>query len=106
VDSRPRFFCEHCGAEVKRNADRCSACGKFFSSVRCPKCGFVGAEDLFSDGCPVCGYSAGRRNGPDRGGAAPGGAARQSAGGLPLWVYLLTIGCAILVVLSALAVLR
>lgn len=106
MDSRPRFFCEHCGAEVKRNADRCSACGKFFSSVRCPKCGFVGAEDLFSDGCPACGYSAGRRSGPDRMGPVSGGAPLQSAGGLPLWVYLLTLCAAALVILSALAVLR
>lgn len=102
----PRFFCEHCGAEVKRNADRCSSCGKFFSSVRCPKCGFVGAESLFSDGCPACGYSARVPAGAGLGGAGLGRPPRQNAGGLPLWVYLLTIACASLVLFSALAVLR
>jgi predicted RNA-binding Zn-ribbon protein involved in translation (DUF1610 family) len=54
-----RFFCENCGAEVKRNAKTCPRCGRSFSNVLCPACGFVGEGSLFSAGCPVCGYTAG-----------------------------------------------
>lgn len=96
----PRFFCEHCGAEVPRRADRCPSCGKFFSSVRCPSCGFVGAESLFSQGCPACGYSAlPRRADPER------GMRPAPTGSLPLWVYFLTLGAVLLLAVAALAVL-
>jgi len=83
----PRFFCENCGAEVPRNADRCPQCGRYFASVRCPSCGFVGAESLFGAGCPLCGYSA-PAVGADQGRSTPH--PRQSSGALPLWVYLAT----------------
>ena len=53
----PRFFCEHCGAEVGRDERACPECGRFFSAVRCPRCGFSGSAGKFADGCPVCGYS-------------------------------------------------
>ena len=52
-----KFFCESCGAEVAKNARICSTCGKFFSSVRCPKCGRTGSNEDFSNGCPTCGYA-------------------------------------------------
>lgn len=52
-----KFFCESCGAEVKQNAKFCNYCGKFFSSVRCPKCGCTGRTDQFTKGCPSCGYA-------------------------------------------------
>lgn len=52
-----KFFCESCGAEVAKNARVCSTCGKFFSSVRCPKCGRTGSNEDFSNGCPTCGYA-------------------------------------------------
>jgi predicted RNA-binding Zn-ribbon protein involved in translation (DUF1610 family) len=82
----PRFFCEGCGSEVPLNAKTCPQCGKFFSSVKCPSCGFIGEEGLFRDGCPVCGYSA----------VPPEHKASQTngvfaAGPLPLWVYVITI---------------
>ena len=52
-----KFFCESCGSEVPRNARTCPACGKFFASVRCPKCGKTGTNDDFKNGCPSCGYA-------------------------------------------------
>ena len=54
----PKFFCDNCSAEVPVNAKNCPGCGRFFSSVRCPACGFSGEEALFLKGCPKCGYSA------------------------------------------------
>ncbi|MDR1100091.1 MAG: hypothetical protein LBL28_06375 [Treponema sp.] len=92
----PRFFCENCGAEVDRNTKNCPSCGRFFSSVRCPSCGFTGAEGLFSGGCPVCGYSAplpGHSGGASRGKKFPGRnrPPLRAAGALPVWVYILTI---------------
>lgn len=52
-----KFFCESCGAQVKQNAKFCTNCGKFFSSVRCPKCGCTGRTEQFIKGCPECGYA-------------------------------------------------
>ena len=50
------FFCEACGNAVSLKASKCPHCGKLFESVKCPKCEFTGASELFSNGCPVCGY--------------------------------------------------
>ncbi|MCF0125825.1 MAG: hypothetical protein HUJ68_08765 [Clostridia bacterium] len=52
-----KFFCESCSSEVPRNAKVCPTCGKFFASVRCPKCFATGTNDDFRDGCPRCGYA-------------------------------------------------
>ncbi|MDR1373537.1 MAG: zinc ribbon domain-containing protein [Treponema sp.] len=90
----PRFFCENCGAEVNRDSKTCPRCGRYFASVRCPSCGFTGAEDLFTGGCPVCGYSS-----PGSGNLSRFTAKKSSrkkppriaAGALPLWVYIITI---------------
>ncbi|MDR1178146.1 MAG: zinc ribbon domain-containing protein [Spirochaetaceae bacterium] len=94
---RARFFCEHCGAEVGRNAKQCPKCGNFFSSILCPSCGFSGGEFLFDKGCPVCGYSAPESGGqgstsPGSGGAGKSkkAASGEAAGALPWWVYALT----------------
>jgi RNA polymerase subunit RPABC4/transcription elongation factor Spt4 len=54
---RPRYFCEFCGSEVRKDARVCPHCGRFFSSVKCPRCGYVGKADDFARGCPVCGYA-------------------------------------------------
>jgi hypothetical protein len=83
---RPRFFCEHCGAEVPKDAKHCPQCGRSFASVLCPSCGFAGNPDLFTGGCPVCGYSA--PPAPETGKESPPKTA--PAGALPWWVYLLT----------------
>ena len=54
----PRFFCDNCGTEVGAELDRCPGCGRYFSAIRCPKCGFSGEEAQFRGGCPSCGYSS------------------------------------------------
>ncbi|MDR2900921.1 MAG: zinc ribbon domain-containing protein [Treponema sp.] len=86
----PHFYCEHCGAEVRRNAESCPSCGRRFSSVRCPKCDFTSDESSFSNGCPNCGYSA---HFDEWEGFLPRNTAQtfQRNGPLPLWVYLVTI---------------
>ncbi|MDR1287449.1 MAG: zinc ribbon domain-containing protein [Treponema sp.] len=84
----PKFFCEHCGAEVARSAKACPRCGRFFASVRCPACGYTGAESLFRGGCPSCGYSSG---GQKRGLFPSGKKPARSALPLPLWIYLFSV---------------
>jgi len=95
VSGPPRFFCEQCGAEVPRNANRCSSCGRLFSSVLCPSCGFSGAERLFADGCPSCGYSA---PAPRR---LPSERDLRPAGALPFWVYAVTFASLLAVAAAA-----
>jgi ssDNA-binding Zn-finger/Zn-ribbon topoisomerase 1 len=91
---KPRFFCDNCGAEVDMTAKSCPACGRFFASVRCPKCGYTGRDSDFAHGCPACGYSAVPGGDPTTGAHhKPGrnskkGAPAQS-GPLPLWMYVL-----------------
>jgi RNA polymerase subunit RPABC4/transcription elongation factor Spt4 len=94
---KPRFFCDNCGTEVSGSTEKCPKCGRFFVSVRCPACGYIGEGTDFTKGCPVCGYST-----------KPGGDRREirfpqkkAGGALPLWVYLLT-GTAFIVVVAAL----
>ena len=41
MNKLPKFFCENCGKEVKRNTKVCPYCGKFFASVKCPACGYA-----------------------------------------------------------------
>lgn len=87
MKKNPRFFCEHCGAEVRQNDKVCSTCGRFFSSVKCPSCGYSGDSAVFRDGCPVCGYAFARD------GKTPSGTGEKKKGGidpLPWWVYLAT----------------
>jgi uncharacterized membrane protein YvbJ len=86
----PQFFCEVCGAEGPSDAKKCPGCGRLFTSVRCPNCGFAGEEALFRNGCPGCGYSTSgaakilpkpeKKENPE-----------VSAGDLPLWVYITAI---------------
>jgi uncharacterized membrane protein YvbJ len=89
-----RFFCENCGAEVKRNSKTCPRCGRSFANVLCPACGFVGEGSLFSNGCPVCGYTAGTpaapkpKAKPNVEKTAPQKIASSSP---PFWAYLLAI---------------
>lgn len=53
---KARFFCESCGAEVRHSERICPSCGKTFTAVRCPRCGFEGMPREFVRGCPGCGY--------------------------------------------------
>lgn len=89
MPKNPRFFCDNCGVEVKRNTKACPQCGRFFASVRCPSCGFSGDDDTFLKGCPSCGYSA-----PPTA-AYTGKETHKSplvpVGKLPIWVYILSI---------------
>jgi ssDNA-binding Zn-finger/Zn-ribbon topoisomerase 1 len=95
---KPRFFCDNCGAEVPMSAKSCPQCGRFFASVRCPKCGFTGRDEDFAQGCPVCGYSTPPGNAFDTpakpGPGKPGKNTRgrkpgESSGTLSVWIYLL-----------------
>ncbi len=52
----PKFFCENCRREVAARDRVCPGCGRFFSDVRCPRCGFTGGAGQFYGGCPRCGY--------------------------------------------------
>jgi hypothetical protein len=109
----PHFFCENCGTEVPRKSAKCPGCGRYFSSIRCPKCGFTGGEQLFSGGCPVCGYSsppnrvrAENRQGRSRRNAAERPLGADSTGSLPIWVYVFTILAAVAVGVAAVLILR
>jgi uncharacterized membrane protein YvbJ len=84
----PRFFCENCGTEVPRDKKNCPKCGRYFSSVRCPSCGFTGEEALFKDGCPVCGYSS--KAAPAKKGGLDLSESLRFAQSLPPWVFILT----------------
>ncbi len=53
---KARFFCESCGAEVSHSEKVCPSCGKTFTAVKCPQCGFEGGARQFARGCPKCGY--------------------------------------------------
>ena len=50
------FYCNHCGKKVTARADKCPSCGRLFGAVLCPRCGFSGEGELFTHGCPACGY--------------------------------------------------
>jgi hypothetical protein len=52
----PKFLCENCKTEVSARDRVCPKCGRFFSDVRCPRCNFTGAAEVFYAGCPQCGY--------------------------------------------------
>jgi hypothetical protein len=58
VRARAKFYCDFCGAEVSLAAQSCPQCGRPFSSVRCPRCGYAGPPRAFVSGCPACGYAA------------------------------------------------
>jgi hypothetical protein len=99
----PRFFCEHCGAEVRRDARVCPRCGHFFSSVKCPKCGYSGKPDDFIGGCPSCGYALAANPAPEPMKAAP--PAKVPAAPLSLWAYAaaaVVLGALILALINSL----
>ena len=93
---RPRYFCEHCGREVRKNAKICPRCGRFFSSVKCPRCGYTGQAEDFEAGCPVCGYAEAANAAPEPDLPPPAVAPPP-----PRWAYAVA-----LVVLAGLLLLR
>jgi len=68
-----RYFCDLCGTEVPKNTIRCPSCGRYFTAIQCPRCGFRGEEKDFAQGCPRCGYMKISR--PD--GTGGGGSTRK-----------------------------
>jgi len=97
---KPRYFCENCGKEVKRNSPLCPYCGRFFTSVRCPKCGYSGIVEEFDSGCPVCGYAEAAAAAPEALKPPP-----PPVTPLPVWVYaavLLALAAVIALLLRAL----
>jgi RNA polymerase subunit RPABC4/transcription elongation factor Spt4 len=94
-----RFFCENCGAEVKRDAKTCPQCGVSFADILCLSCGFSGNARLFADGCPVCGapvagspVAAGPVNGaPPKPKGGNTNRQNSAAGALPAWAYILAL---------------
>jgi ssDNA-binding Zn-finger/Zn-ribbon topoisomerase 1 len=95
MSKKPRFFCDNCGTEVGRNVNTCPNCGRFFASVRCPKCNYTADEASFKKGCPACGYSV------PLGSAADQKVEKVPAGKLPLWVYILSV-CAFITAVALL----
>ncbi|PIE97554.1 MAG: hypothetical protein CR988_07465 [Treponema sp.] len=107
----PKFFCEFCGNEVKRNTKICPHCGRFFASIKCPQCGFTGAESKFKGGCPKCGYAVhkGTRQKETKKSKKRFSLrlSRSERGAqinisdderLPLWIYLVVFGMLVLVI--------
>lgn len=84
----PKFFCENCGKEVRKNASFCPHCGKFFASVRCPVCNYTGIASRFGNGCPRCGYALKREN--EKGEEEKKDTRLSQTtyyNGLPTWIY-------------------
>jgi hypothetical protein len=79
---KTRFYCESCGQEVSPTARRCPGCGRHFTSVKCPECGFEGRAADFAEGCPSCGYLQGPRKAGSQ--PQPGRGPRRRPGGRPL----------------------
>ncbi len=101
----PKFFCEHCGAEVGRDDKSCPVCGRFFSAVRCPRCGFSGSTTRFAHGCPVCGYS----QPPDDLYPDPGEDEKHRQSGsvapLPVWTWIVALVALVTAILALVSVL-
>jgi uncharacterized membrane protein YvbJ len=92
---KPRFYCDNCDAEVPPNTKKCPQCGRYFSFVKCPSCGFSGEEELFIYGCPSCGYSTqsgsagAARSAKSRSRFKRGRRKKTKARALPAWLYIL-----------------
>ena len=113
---RAKFFCEFCGKEVHQNDKVCQYCGKFFASVRCPKCGKVGRTEEFTHGCPACGYavapaskkkgSYGTRSFLGLGAGGPfdrlrdRDSSKNYDGSLPVWMYIVVMSVLVVLVIG------
>lgn len=100
-ETPPRFFCDHCSKEVKRDTMICPHCGSFFVNVRCPSCGFTSTSDDFIAGCPECGYaleqdeskktSKKKNKKASSKKKSPKSKKNYDNEKLPIWVYLLVV---------------
>ena len=102
----PKFFCENCGCEVKRNAQFCPHCGRLFASVRCPSCNYFGTSSQFANGCPKCGYAFRQKKEKDKGKKEKSHQKKRNYkaydDALPKWVYVLVFGILIVVIVAIL----
>ena len=128
-NKQAKFFCENCGSEVPESSKFCKKCGKFFSAVRCPKCGCTGHSSEFKNGCPQCGYAVGQdgkasyRNTMNDSSRTDINAKaleaifssakkstqpsnKNSDSSLPVWIYLLTGFCMLGVIFAVYGCLR
>jgi len=90
MGKKPRFFCDNCATEVGHNVKACPRCGRYFESVRCPSCNFVGNDDTFTNGCPVCGYSASPKT-------TEFFQEKEKPRPLPFWAFFLSLGIAVFI---------
>ena len=97
----PKFFCENCGSEVKRNAHFCPHCGRIFASVRCPSCNYFGTASQFAKGCPKCGYAFHPEK-KEKSVPQKKVAYKAYDDALPKWVYALVFGIVLVVVIAIL----
>ena len=104
---RAKFFCEFCGKEVHQNDKVCQYCGKFFASVRCPKCGKVGRTEEFTHGCPACGYAVAPSNRKKGSygtknllGLSSRSSSRNYDGSLPIWMYIIVLSVLVVLVIG------
>lgn len=97
---KPKFYCDFCGNEVKQNDISCKKCGKFFSAVRCPSCGKTGTADVFTNGCPKCGYAFDKGINQKTTTTKPYLVKPNTVGNdpLPVWIYIVTIAAVLLIV--------
>lgn len=99
----PKFFCENCGNEVKRNAHFCPHCGRIFASVRCPSCNYFGHSSQFAKGCPKCGYAFHpQKEKKEKNPKQKKVAYKAYDDALPKWVYALVFGIVLAVVIAIL----
>ena len=94
MKKKPRFFCDNCSYEVSSEAKLCPYCGRYFSSIRCPKCEYSGPDRMFQNGCPMCGYSAPPQKAPQNKpvrGKKSSNSRSAPAEPLPFWTYIIAV---------------
>jgi len=52
-----KYICENCNKEVNGEDEICPHCSYSFSDVKCPKCGHIGNNLDFKNGCIKCNHN-------------------------------------------------